>query len=110
MTTIKTKSILAASLIAIMFMLGVNDVSASELDQYDLYEIRNKEELKHGQYVYVTLKNGSQTVGKIVGKRNSKKYYVNQLDGGHHGVVHKKYIRKMTKEEVEQYKMEKNKS
>ncbi len=62
------------------------------------------EDFKYGQYVYVTLKDGSQTVGKIVGKRSSKKYYVNQLDGSNRGLVHKKYIRKMTKEEIAKYK------
>ncbi|MEP1032979.1 hypothetical protein [Ekhidna sp.] len=66
------------------------------------------DDFKYGQYVYVTLKDGSETAAKIVGKKSMKKYYVKQLDGFHRGLAHKKYIRKMTKEEVMKFKSKKS--
>ena len=71
--------------------------------------VKGNDKFKYGQYVYVTLKDGSLTVGKIAGKKNAKKYFVNQLNGSNHGVVHVRYIRKMTKEEIEQYRLSKKK-
>lgn len=86
-----------------------NSYAAFSSKEFDSLPVSTKDYLggddfKYGQYVYVTLKDGSQTVGKIVGKKSSKKYYVNQLDRANRGLVHKKYIRKMTKEEIEKYK------
>ncbi|MEO9485047.1 MAG: hypothetical protein ABJG47_16425 [Ekhidna sp.] len=92
-----TIAMLSASVPPASACTYMNGIEAVQLNKSD-------EDFKYGQYVYVTLKDGTQTVGKIAGKKNSKKYYVKQLDGSLKGVVHKKYIRKMTKEEVENYK------
>lgn len=92
-----------SAMISIVSLSSANTFYAESTTEVEFEITKNGEDFKHGQYVYVTLKDGSETAGKIVGKRNTKKYYVNQLDGSHHGVVHKKYIRKMTKEEVKNY-------
>lgn len=110
MTTSRIKSIMTVSLMVMMSLPFIANASTSEIHNSSVVEvIKKSDEFKHGQYVYVTLKDGSETVGKVVGKKNSKKYYVNQLNGSHHGTVHKKYIRKMTKEEVDAYKASKKK-
>ena len=95
---------------SIVLLVNVTSLYATNasLSSGNIVEIeKGNDDLKYGQYVYVILKDGSKTVGKIVGKRNSKKYYVNQLDGNHHGMVHKKYIQKMTKDEVANYRASK---
>ena len=108
MTLIKS-TIALAFIVLVIASADANTAEQNSLSG-DRIEVAKsgKEELKHGQYVYVTLKNGSETVGKIVGKKTSKKYYVNQLNGSHHGVVNKKYIRKMTKEEIASFVSENN--
>ncbi len=106
MLTRKSKlSIVLVVVLALLFF-GLVHASAREikLKKVSVQVNQENETYKYGQYVYVTLKDGSQTIGKIVGKKNSKKYYVNQLDGAHHGIVHVKYIRRMTKEEIKNYK------
>ena len=103
----KGKSIFLAGLFLVASLATINSLTASSEPAPKLFS--GDKELKYGQYVYVTLKDGSQTVGKIAGKKSAKKYYVNQLDGGHHGSVHIRYIRKMTKDEIAAYKAMKNK-
>lgn len=104
METAKSKFILTLGLV-----IAISSSFAKSTHQHYDHRIsiqinQENNDLKYGQYVYVTLKDGSQTVGKIAGKKNSKKYYVNQLNGSNHGLVHVRYIRKMTKEEIEKYK------
>lgn len=63
---------------------------------------KNETEFKHGQYVYVELKDGSRTIAKVVGRKSSSKYHVLEVNGSHRGVVHAKYMKALTKEEISQ--------
>lgn len=106
------RSIVGFLLIVLLFstnLVQANEQSLLEPHTSVLLQSSDKK-FKYGQYVFVTLKDGSRTVGKIAGKKNSKKYYVNQLDGKLRGVVHVKYIQKMTKGEVAAYKASKKKT
>ncbi len=106
MVTTQSKPIVAMAMMVAMFCLNSSQLLASPSpDVNQIVKLqKGNDELKYGQYVYVTLKDGTRTVGKIVGKKNSKKYYVNQLDGSNRGLVNRKYIQKMTKKEIASYK------
>ncbi|WP_436516830.1 hypothetical protein [Ekhidna sp. To15] len=104
METTKLKLVLTLSLALTFSTTFANSESAIQ-SCMSIQTDQGGEDFKYGQYVYVTLKDGSQTVGKIVGKKNSKKYYVRQLDGSNRGLVHKKYIRKMTDAEIKKFKV-----
>lgn len=59
-----------------------------------------KGQFKYGQYVYVKLKHGEETIAKIDGRKSANKYFVDEICGTRYGAVHKKYIRAMTKSEI----------
>ena len=79
---------------------ATNQVSPHKDTEPITVTLRNEDVLKHGQYVYVTLKDGSKTLAKIVGRKNARKYYVLEVNGSHKGLVHIKYIAPLSKEEV----------
>ena len=64
----------------------------------------DKVNYKYNQYVMVTLKNGSEVPAVIASVRSTKQYYVRQLGGGKTGLVHRKHLRLMTKEEIVDFK------
>ena len=90
-----------------MMILGSLSFGAAhetKLEGAELSTLNTKSEtvFKYGQYVYVELKDGSSTIGKIVGRKGAKKYYVLEVNGSHRGVVHAKYLKALTKEEINQ--------
>lgn len=53
------------------------------------------------QYVYVTLKDGSEVPARISAIKSKNQFYVRMIGGAKSGMVNKKFMRAMTKEEIE---------
>lgn len=61
------------------------------------------------QHVMVTMKDGSQVEAVVHSHVSKKKYYVRQWHSGKEGVVHEKYIRALSEDEVTELKKTKKK-
>lgn len=107
MKSIYSKSHIAAVLFPMMFCFNSVEVQAiSQIPEMSLSlpQDLKKGEFKHGQYVIVKLKNGKEAAAKIDGRKGKNKYFVDQIGGRRYGIVHKKYIRPMTEEELAKFK------
>ena len=62
------------------------------------------ETFKFDQYVMVSMKNGNEVPARILSVKSTKQYRIRMIGGSKIGLVHKKYLRKMTKEETMMYK------
>ena len=102
-TVLWVKAVMVFMFIAMVLLSKAN---TSVVFEEKLEQVKTNETFRHGQYVYITLKNGTQTIAKIAGRKNLKKYYVNEVSGNRRGLVHRKHIRPLTKDELEMLKYE----
>lgn len=107
MKTRTRKSLLMAGMVSMMLIAIQGQVHASNSFYHDISTLSNspkKGQFRYGQYVYVKLKHGEETIGKIDGRKNTNKYYIDEVHGNRYGAVHKKYIRALTVEELRKLK------
>lgn len=112
MKTGNSKPLIVAGMLTAMLAITNEEVMASstfysstfESTNYSLPKNPKKGDFKYGQYVYVRLKKGEETIAKIDGRKSTNKYYVDEVHGIRYGAVHKKHIRPLSKDEIARLK------
>lgn len=80
-----------------------NSIEASHLKTEIKAPAREKPEVFHnGQYVMVTMKNGTEVAAIIHGCKSKKQYWVRKIGGKRQGLVHRRFLRPMTVAETAQ--------
>lgn len=98
------QTLFSVALLSLVIFLSPAEISAkSEIQNQNLqnYVKRGDKPVVYHpkQHVMVRMRDGKEVPAVITSMKSKKKYYVRQYGKSRHGLVHERYIRKMTSEE-----------